>query len=123
MRQKLTKKQTAYYDGKRAEWWAKTVLRLKGYNILGMRQKTPFGEIDIVAEKSSTLICIEVKYRHSLSTGIEAVTPFQRRRIERSALWWLGQYRSDIPPIRFDIFIVTHGFKWHHMRSGWLEGD
>lgn len=40
---------------------AARALRRKGWRLLGRRVKTPFGEVDIVAEHGGRLVCVEVK--------------------------------------------------------------
>ena len=68
-------------QGRRAEDIAAVYLRLKGYQILEKRYRTPLGEIDLIAEKSGVIALIEVKYRKSLEDAQWAITPRQVERI------------------------------------------
>lgn len=77
-----------------AEWLASVALRAKGYRILARRQRTPFGEIDIVASRGRRLAFVEVKRRPSLSDAEAALTPRQRGRIARAADHWLDRHHA-----------------------------
>ncbi|MDF1791701.1 MAG: YraN family protein [Thalassobaculaceae bacterium] len=70
--------------GLAAETWAALWLRLKGYRILARRERTPAGEIDLVARRGSILIAVEVKARPSLEAAVAAVSTRQRLRIARA---------------------------------------
>lgn len=70
--------------GLAAETWAALWLRLKGYRILARRERTPVGEIDLLARRGDVLVAVEVKARRSLAAGIGAVSARQRLRIARS---------------------------------------
>ncbi|MEM7569430.1 MAG: YraN family protein [Pseudomonadota bacterium] len=71
-----------------AAWW----LRFKGYRILAMREKTPVGEIDIIARRGDMLVFVEVKARKTLASALEAITPHQRQRIIRAAQYYIAQH-------------------------------
>jgi putative endonuclease len=52
-----------YDHGHQAEFLCRLALRLKGYQILAARYRTPLGEIDIVASRGNIIAVIEVKAR------------------------------------------------------------
>ena len=79
----LPGKQDAYKRGLKAEKLAAVFLKIKGYDILAQRFKTPVGEIDLIARKGETLVIAEVKQRGSVEDALESVTPKMRRRIEQ----------------------------------------
>lgn len=103
--------------GRRGERRAAWHYRLRGYSILARNARLPAGEIDIVAQRGSTIVIAEVKTRQSLlaGEGYEAVTSAKRERLIR-----LGdQYAVKHPrtQLRYDIlslfwtgrrFVVTH---------------
>lgn len=81
--------------GHLAEDFAVNFLISKGYKILDRNFRSRFGEIDIVAEDSGSLIFVEVKARWTRKFGApeEAVT--------RSKLWKIqqtGNYFSMLHP-------------------------
>ena len=74
--------------GRAAEAAAARALERAGYGILGRNLRTPYGEIDVVAEKSGRIAFVEVKARRRDGpTGLaaEALTPAKMRRVGRAA--------------------------------------
>ena len=71
-------------DGARAEWIVALLLMAKGYRILGMRLRTPQGEVDLAAERGGVLAIVEVKRRRSIEEALLAVSPTQRTRLRRA---------------------------------------
>lgn len=67
-----------------AETWAAVWLRLKGYRILARRERTPAGEIDLVARRGDVLVAVEVKARPNLEEALAGVSTRQRLRIARA---------------------------------------
>ena len=110
----------AYGRGRRAEalaaWW----LRLKGYRIVARGFRVPAGEIDLIARRGRVLAHVEVKARPSLEEAREALTPRQRRRIERAAEAFL-QRRPDLAGLdqRFDVVLLAPRRRPHHLENAW----
>ena len=110
----------AYGRGRRSEriaaWW----LRLKGYRILARDFRTPVGEVDLIARRAGVLALVEVKARPSLIAASEAITPRQRRRIERAALAFLQQ-RPGLAglDLRFDVVLLVPGHLPRHLEDAW----
>lgn len=101
--------------GKWGEEQATIYLREKGYKIIKRNQRTPYGEIDIIAEKDKTLIVIEVKARSSEKYGNpeEAVTRKKQERIRKSLIWWVQQNSYSYEEIRFDVIgILRKDDQW-----------
>lgn len=99
-------------QGRRAEWIAAIALRLRGYRILSRREKTPLGEIDLVAVRGRRLAFVEVKRRATREAAEAAVTETQRARIRRAADLWLARnerYRDYT--MGFDIVFLV-GRRW-----------
>ena len=91
--------------GHAAERRCALLLRLKGWRILARRYRTPVGEIDLIAKRDKIVAAIEIKARQTL---MEAVTPHQRRRIERAAEAFLSQHpKWRNLGFRFDVMAVT----------------
>jgi putative endonuclease len=105
--------------GRYAEWIAALSLRLRGYRILGMREKTPLGEIDLIAVRGRRLAFVEVKRRATLEAAEAAVTAAQRLRIRRAADLWLARNARYQPyDLGFDIIFMI-GRRWpRHVENG-----
>lgn len=104
--------------GRGAELLAALWLTAKGYRILGQRQRTPFGEVDIAALRKGVLVIVEVKARNTRDAGLYAVTPMQRERIGRAASVLAGRWRLNALPIRFDVVVIGAGWP-QHVRGAW----
>ena len=107
--------------GRRAETFASFVLRLKGYSVLAVRQKTRSGEIDLVCRKRGVMVLVEVKLRPDIEAGRSAVPDASWVRIARAADLWLGGRGPDYYNAgrRYDLFIVTPGFRFCHIPDAW----
>jgi putative endonuclease len=64
-------------------------LRLKGYRILAVRFLAKGGEIDIVAQRGTTIAFVEVKSRTDLMSAMVAINPAKHQRMSRAARFWL----------------------------------
>ena len=74
--------------GRAAEEAAAAALVRNGYRVLARNCRTPFGEIDIVAERRGRLVFAEVKARRphgSAGPAEEALTRAKFRRVARAA--------------------------------------
>ena len=104
------KRRRAYKRGLWAEWLAAWFLRAKGYRILARRFRCPFGEIDLIAQKGSYLVAIEVKRRSTRNEAMSVLKPRSLRRMERSLCFFLTQKGQTLSlNLRCDALIVT---KW-----------
>lgn len=111
----------SYTRGMRAEIVAVLYLFFKGYKILRWRFKTPMGEIDILAEKSGQLVCVEVKRRADMNGALEAVTAMARGRIARAARYYVARHPYYMNrSIRFDLIAIS-GFRIQHLDNAWAE--
>ena len=114
-------KSRSYRLGLVAERYVAWGLRLRGYKILAMRYKTPVGEIDLIARKKSTLVFIEVKARHVLSTAFQALTPRLQNRIVRAANYFIAKHSAlSGMTIRFDLVAMESFLRWRHLDNAWL---
>jgi len=104
--------------------WAETqtawLLRLTGHRILARNYKTPVGEIDLIAKRGNTVSFIEVKARADSQAAAEAITPKQRRRIQRAAEMYLVHHPAlQTHDIRFDVCLVSGSFRLKILRDAW----
>ena len=101
-------RQVAFKFGLSAESRAAAYLIAKGHRIVARRWRSPVGEIDIVARRRGTLVCVEVKARERLDDAAEAVILRQQRRIIAAAGAWLAAHPEDANrDIRFDVVLVA----------------
>ncbi len=116
--------------GRQGEVSAARYLEQKGYTILARNQRTPFGEIDLIAEQCSSdssltndrvLVFVEVKTRLSSSLGPPeiSITPRKQAHILAAAQAYLQvhpelncDWRIDViciePTPEKEGFAVTH---------------
>lgn len=95
--------------GARGEDRAAAWYEAQGYQVLAKNVRTPFGEIDLLAEQARRLHVIEVKTRSDESFGgAAAVDARKLRTMRRSATWWLQQ-TAHVPFLRvcFDVVEIV----------------
>jgi putative endonuclease len=107
--------------GRRAEQIAALFLQLKGYRILARRVRTRVGEIDLVARKGETLVFVEVKARATLDSGLFALHPAARRRIEAASRVLAPHYAGTCTTTRIDAVLVRPWALPVHMIAVWRE--
>jgi putative endonuclease len=108
----------AYRHGLFAEAVAAFLLRLKGHRILARRYKTPVGEIDLVALKGKRLCFVEVKHRRRFEDTDFALPSRSRRRIIRSAQYWLAGHPDFAGhDITFDVVLAAPWVRPRHIAN------
>lgn len=102
-----------------AERYAALALLLRGYRILAIREKTPLGEIDLIAVRGRRLAFVEVKLRPTVEAAESAISAAQRARVRRAASLWLARHqRYQTHEQGFDIIFVI-GRRWpRHIENG-----
>lgn len=88
---------------------AAAMIKNHGYILLGRNVRTPYGEIDLVAQIGDTIVFIEVKTRSNDEYGMpeEAVNPRKREHMLHAAQHYMqeqslceGDWRIDVIAIR-----------------------
>jgi putative endonuclease len=94
--------------GRRFEERAASILCAQGCEILAQNFTSRFGEIDIIAKDGDELVFVEVRFRRSsrYGTPLETVNFRKRRKIYRTAQWYLMQLKQPWPRCRFDILSI-----------------
>jgi putative endonuclease len=97
--------------GQAAESEAERYLRDKGYRILARNERTPSGELDLVARSGSVLVFVEVKARGSATHGgaVGAMDGRKQARLVRLAAQYLASHRLRNQPCRFDVILCEGG--------------
>lgn len=115
---KKDKGKESYKYGIFVEKFIVILLFLKGYNLLKWRFKCHYGEIDIIATKSSEIIFFEIKAR-KLKINIEEV--LRSKQILR--LKWASNYFISKNPkfqkynVRFDFIEFKSLFSFKHHQN------
>ena len=92
-RRHTTEYKAAELAGRRAEFLTKWLYHLAGYRCIATRQKTPFGELDLVMRRRQKILVLEVKYRHRLDNPDAGIpTAHQLKRIRAAILWMSARY-------------------------------
>ncbi|MFH1561138.1 MAG: YraN family protein [Patescibacteria group bacterium] len=94
--------------GQIGEELAADYLKKQGYRILERNFRTRFGEIDLVAFKSGTLVFVEVKTR-TTSDPEWGITPAKIAKVRRMAEVFLVQKQPQYQDLRLDAVCVTLG--------------
>ena len=111
-------------SGRFAEYSALIHLMLKGYRILGFRLKLPQGEIDILAQKATRLVMVEVKQRQAHEDAVESVSTVQQERLWQAGLA-LQQSRTSLRKLDLciDLYTVAPG-KWpRHSQNAFEKSE
>jgi putative endonuclease len=78
--------------GLRAESIASVWLRAHLFRIVARNYRVRGGEIDIIAQRGTTIAFVEVKARASLDEAFAALTPQKQRRIACAANRWVATH-------------------------------
>ncbi len=96
------RRRRAYRAGQGAERAAVLYLRLRGWRILARRFLVKGGEIDVIAQRGTTIAFVEVKLRGSLNEAMIAIDHGKRRRIARAARVFVSRHRATGLTFRAD---------------------
>ena len=82
-------------------------LQKKRYRIIGANYRCRMGEIDLIAEKGTYLVFVEVKLRRSsaFAEAREFVDRHKQERILTAASLYLSQHETEKQP-RFDVIEI-----------------
>ena len=84
-------------------------LEAQGLKVVDRNFRTRYGEVDLIAEDSGTLVFVEVKTRRSLAFGApeESVTPRKRARLAKVAAAYLQLHGLEQQNWRIDVVGVA----------------
>ena len=102
-----------------AEMVARLFLRFKGYRILEIRYRNPFGEIDLITRKRNTLIAVEIKFRKTQNTAAESISKHQQERIIKAFRAYSAKISWQPKEYRFDVILITPWSLPHHLKNAW----
>ncbi len=95
--------------GRWAEEKAVQYLRQNNFKIIQQNWRTRWCEIDIIAQKGTSVYFVEVKYRSTAlqGTGFDYITTKKLQQMQFSANLWLSQYGRDDYDYRLGAIEVT----------------
>ena len=98
-------KKSHYELGKDGEVRAHEYLESHGYRIIVNNYISPYGEIDVIAEKKKTICFVEIKTRSSKAYGEprEAVENRKQRKIIQTAEHYIQAIKPRAKAFRFDV--------------------
>lgn len=98
--------------GHQGERLAETHLEQKGYKVVTRNHRTPFGEIDLVAQKEGVWVFVEVKTRRSTAFGTpeEAIGARKRKHLLAAARHYLSQH--NLREVNWRIDVVAIKMSW-----------
>jgi putative endonuclease len=107
-------------EGIKGEEQATVALKDKGYKIIEKNYRSPFGELDIIAEEGGYLVFVEVKKRNTQTFGdpFQAVNAVKKKHIVKTAMFYMKTHKCFDRKVRFDVVgidrenvkIVKHAF-------------
>lgn len=94
-------------SGDLAEAFVAEQLQKEGYKIIMRNYQKPYGEIDIIAQKSDVIAFVEVKMRRSNTIPMhEIITHTKQKKIVLVAKEYIGSNRISNKVCRFDAALV-----------------
>ncbi|UVO52282.1 YraN family protein [Sphingomonas sp. SUN019] len=99
-----------------AGWW----LRLKGWQILDRRVRTPAGEVDLVAKRGDLIAFVEVKTRATAAELDFAIDERRLARVAAAAEILMPRYATNGEDIRVDVILLAPGARPRHIENAWI---
>ncbi len=99
-----------------AAWW----LRLKGWQILDRRVRTPAGEVDLVARRGGLIAFVEVKTRRTAAELDHAIDQRRLARVAAAAELLMPRYAANGEDIRVDVLLLAPGTRPRHIENAWI---
>ncbi|MEL7446282.1 MAG: YraN family protein [Pseudomonadota bacterium] len=113
------KRQIAEKSGRDGETRAAMWLRLKGWQILAQRVKTPLGEIDLVARKGKLVSFVEVKWRKRSVDLDHAIDEYRLGRVAAAVEAVAHKYIREGDDMRVDVILLAPGGLPRHITNAW----
>jgi putative endonuclease len=96
--------------GRWGESLAADFMQAQGYVVIGRNVRTPYGEIDLVAEwaEPQTLVFVEVKTRRSNQYGLpeDAINTRKQAHIRSAVEYYLQQRPEYLGATRVDVIAI-----------------
>lgn len=94
--------------GLRGQKESENFLRKSGYKILEQNYRSRTGEIDIIAQRGTYIMFIEVKSRTNFNFGLprESVSGAKQKKIISTAMHYIAANNLENQDFRFDVIEV-----------------
>ena len=99
-----------------AAWW----LRLKGWQILDRRVRTPAGEVDLIARRGTLVAFVEVKTRRTPAELDRAIDERRLARVAAASEVLMPRYATAGEDIRVDVILLAPGTRPRHIENAWI---
>lgn len=116
--------QTNFAKGMEAEELAAQFMRERGFKILHRRYKTPYGEIDLIAQKGAQISFVEVKTRQTREEALYSITPRAQKRITQAAQHFLSATpQANECDLQFDVIAISAPFDILYLDNAWVTSS
>ncbi|QHL90323.1 YraN family protein [Sphingomonas changnyeongensis] len=116
----MTGRRAAEARGRAGEERAAWYLRLKGWQILDRRVRTPVGEVDLVARRGRLVAFVEVKTRASDAALDHAIDERRLARVAAAAEYLLPRYARPEDAVRIDVLLIAPRRLPRHIENAWI---
>ena len=99
-------------------WW----LRLKGWQVLARRVRTPLGEVDLVVRRPGLVAFVEVKARATAAELDFAIDHRRLARVAAAAELLASTYMRPGDDMRVDVILLARGRHLRHIENAWIGG-
>ena len=108
---------STYEKGISAEQTVIKRIQSLGYKILGRRIRTEYGEIDILAQKGTNVVAIEVKQRTTLDEAQACLSAMQQKRIAKALLYIASERNKPFETYRIDVVCLDTVGRFEHIEN------
>ena len=106
--------------GRKAErlagWW----LRLRGWEVVDRRVRTPVGEVDLVARREGLVAFVEVKARATVAELDHAIDERRLARVAAAAELLMPRFAAAGEDVRIDVILLAPGAPPRHIENAWI---
>ena len=114
---------STYEKGIFAERVASKILASKGYEILGQRIRTEYGEIDLLVQKGNEIVAVEVKLRKTLIRAKSCIPFKQQKRILNALLLIASERGNSFENYRVDVICLDAIGRFEHIKDAFSVGN
>ena len=105
--------------GMEGESEAQSFLESKRYQLIKKNFRSKFGEIDLIMKdiKNNMTVFVEVKYyqENAVVPPEYMITQAKRKKIIKTALFYISKTQNHDDMYRFDLVIVKHDHTFNHL--------